>query len=162
MIIFTYYGGMEAVIWVEVVQLLIYIGGAIAAAVVILKIRLTAVCPRVCTSENNSINSDFRFRFRYHENFYVLGGTDRRLFSNDVHARHGSISCPTLSLHRQTEPRITRITFKRRGCFGTIYRVSVYRRFAFCFLPTVCNVPVMKRQQARFHLRAAIRFFPIL
>jgi len=36
MIIFTYYGGMEAVIWVEVVQLGIYIGGAIAAAIVIL------------------------------------------------------------------------------------------------------------------------------
>lgn len=36
MIIFTYYGGMEAVIWVEVVQLGIYIGGAIAAALVIL------------------------------------------------------------------------------------------------------------------------------
>ncbi len=35
MIIFTYFGGMEAVIWVEVVQLGIYIGGAIAAAVVI-------------------------------------------------------------------------------------------------------------------------------
>lgn len=36
MIIFTFYGGMEAVIWVEVVQLVIYIGGAIAAAWVIL------------------------------------------------------------------------------------------------------------------------------
>lgn len=36
MIVFTFYGGMEAVIWVEVVQLGIYIGGAIAAAVVIL------------------------------------------------------------------------------------------------------------------------------
>jgi solute:Na+ symporter, SSS family len=36
MIIFTFYGGMEAVIWVEVVQLLIYIGGAVAAAIVIL------------------------------------------------------------------------------------------------------------------------------
>jgi SSS family solute:Na+ symporter len=35
MIIFTYYGGMEAVIWVEVVQLGIYIGGAAAAAIVI-------------------------------------------------------------------------------------------------------------------------------
>lgn len=35
MIVFTYYGGMEAVIWVEVVQLGIYLGGAIAAAVVI-------------------------------------------------------------------------------------------------------------------------------
>ena len=35
MIIFTYFGGMEAVIWVEVVQLGIYIAGAIAAAVVL-------------------------------------------------------------------------------------------------------------------------------
>lgn len=35
MIVFTFYGGMEAVIWVEVVQLVIYIGGAIAAAVVL-------------------------------------------------------------------------------------------------------------------------------
>ncbi len=35
MIIFTFFGGMEAVIWVEVVQLGIYIGGAIAAAWVI-------------------------------------------------------------------------------------------------------------------------------
>jgi solute:Na+ symporter, SSS family len=36
MIIFTYFGGMEAVIWVEVVQLGIYITGAIAAAVVLI------------------------------------------------------------------------------------------------------------------------------
>jgi SSS family transporter len=36
MIIFTYYGGMEAVIWVEVVQLVIYVGGAVAAAVVLM------------------------------------------------------------------------------------------------------------------------------
>ena len=35
MIVFTYYGGMEAVIWVEVVQLGIYLAGAFAAAVVI-------------------------------------------------------------------------------------------------------------------------------
>jgi solute:Na+ symporter, SSS family len=36
MIVFTYYGGMEAVIWIEVVQLVIYIGGAVAAAVVLI------------------------------------------------------------------------------------------------------------------------------
>ncbi len=46
MIIFTYYGGMEAVIWVEVVQLGIYIGGAIAAAVVILN-QVEGGMPRV-------------------------------------------------------------------------------------------------------------------
>ena len=32
MIVFTFYGGIEAVIWIEVVQLVIYVGGAIAAA----------------------------------------------------------------------------------------------------------------------------------
>lgn len=36
MIVFTYFGGMEAVIWIEVVQLGIYITGAIAAAVVLI------------------------------------------------------------------------------------------------------------------------------
>jgi SSS family transporter len=35
MIIFTYFGGMEAVIWVEVVQLGIYIVGAVAAAIIL-------------------------------------------------------------------------------------------------------------------------------
>jgi solute:Na+ symporter, SSS family len=35
MLVFTYFGGMEAVIWVEVVQLGIYIAGAIAAMVVL-------------------------------------------------------------------------------------------------------------------------------
>jgi solute:Na+ symporter, SSS family len=35
MIIFTYFGGMEAVIWVEVIQLGIYIVGAIAAATIL-------------------------------------------------------------------------------------------------------------------------------
>ncbi len=36
MVIFTYFGGMEAVIWVEVIQLGIYIAGAVAAAVVLI------------------------------------------------------------------------------------------------------------------------------
>ncbi len=36
MIVFTFYGGIEAVIWIEVVQLVIYIGGAIAAAAVLI------------------------------------------------------------------------------------------------------------------------------
>src|SRR5687768_9826707 len=36
MIIFTFYGGIEAVIWIEVVQLVVYIGGAVAAAIVLI------------------------------------------------------------------------------------------------------------------------------
>ena len=37
MIIFTLIGGIEAIVWIEVVQLLIYIGGAIAAAVILIQ-----------------------------------------------------------------------------------------------------------------------------
>src|ERR1700750_2748984 len=40
MIVFTYYGGMEAVIWVEVVQLGIYLAGALAAALLIRNLTL--------------------------------------------------------------------------------------------------------------------------
>ncbi|MGH9915580.1 MAG: sodium:solute symporter family transporter, partial [Pyrinomonadaceae bacterium] len=36
MILFTYFGGMEAVIWIEVIQLGIYIFGALAAAIVLI------------------------------------------------------------------------------------------------------------------------------
>ncbi|HEX2831408.1 MAG TPA: sodium:solute symporter [Thermoanaerobaculia bacterium] len=36
MIVFTLIGGIEAIVWIEVVQLVIYIGGAIAAAVVLI------------------------------------------------------------------------------------------------------------------------------
>ena len=35
MVVFTYYGGIEAVIWVEVVQLGIYLAGALAAALIL-------------------------------------------------------------------------------------------------------------------------------
>lgn len=37
MIVFTFLGGIEAVVWIEVVQLAIYIGGAIAAAWVLIE-----------------------------------------------------------------------------------------------------------------------------
>lgn len=36
MIVFTLVGGIEAVVWIEVVQLAIYVGGAVAAAVVLI------------------------------------------------------------------------------------------------------------------------------
>ncbi|HEX6085013.1 MAG TPA: hypothetical protein VF266_10845, partial [Thermoanaerobaculia bacterium] len=36
MTLFTLFGGIEAIVWIEVVQLAIYVGGAIAAALVLL------------------------------------------------------------------------------------------------------------------------------
>lgn len=37
MIVFTLIGGIEAIVWIEVVQLAIYVGGAVAAAVVLMQ-----------------------------------------------------------------------------------------------------------------------------
>jgi SSS family transporter len=37
MILFTLFGGIEAVVWIEVVQLAIYVGGAIAVAVILIR-----------------------------------------------------------------------------------------------------------------------------
>jgi len=78
MIIFTYFGGMEAVIWVEVVQLGIYIAGAIAAAVV-----LTNSIPGGLSTANSLANQfgkysvfDFAFDFSKTYTFWsgLIGG----------------------------------------------------------------------------------------
>jgi Na+/proline symporter len=121
MIIFTYYGGMEAVIWIEVVQLGIYVFGAIAAAVVLSNsidggfaramelgaqygkfsfvdwgFRPTAhTFTSVFTFETFQITLPFDFTKTY----TLLGGRARRLFPDDEHARHGSISSAALPLH---------------------------------------------------------------
>jgi SSS family transporter len=78
MIVFTYYGGMEAVIWVEVVQLAIYIGGAIAAAFVILN-QIDGGMPRVMEigAEFNKFKVfDFNFDFTKTYTFWsgLIGG----------------------------------------------------------------------------------------
>ncbi|MGI8639274.1 MAG: sodium:solute symporter [Pyrinomonadaceae bacterium] len=82
MIIFTYYGGMEAVIWVEVVQLGIYIGGAIAAAVVILN-QIDGGMPRVLEIGQLYDKFDlFDFAFRSTEHYLALPFTDYKYTFN--------------------------------------------------------------------------------
>lgn len=78
MIIFTFYGGMEAVIWVEVVQLAIYIGGALAAAWVIVG-QIDGGMARVIQvgSEFNKFNFlDFSLNFTKTYTFWggLIGG----------------------------------------------------------------------------------------
>ncbi len=122
MIIFTYFGGMEAVIWVEVVQLGIYIAGAAMAGVVFINAINGGWGQALALGEQyhkfNFIDFGFRqtayafhgalyrsqFQFhsadRFDENLHALGGAARRLFPDDEHARHGPVSRAALSLHR--------------------------------------------------------------
>ncbi|NJM54158.1 MAG: hypothetical protein HC846_12720 [Blastocatellia bacterium] len=100
MIIFTFYGGMEAVIWVEVVQLGIYIGGAIAAAVVILN-QIDGGITRVLEVGNQFNKFQFLdFSLNFTKTYTFWGGLIGGCFLTMSTARDGSISRPTLSLHR--------------------------------------------------------------
>ena len=78
MLVFTYFGGMEAVIWVEVVQLGIYIAGALAAAIVL----ISAISGGLATANNLALQYgkyslfDFSLDFTKTYTFWsgLLGG----------------------------------------------------------------------------------------
>ncbi len=74
MIIFTYFGGMEAVIWVEVIQLGIYIVGAIAAAVILVNSIDGGLSAAVATAGQYGKFSLFDFSFDYTKTFTFWAG----------------------------------------------------------------------------------------
>ena len=74
MIIFTYFGGMEAVIWVEVVQLGIYIAGAIAAAVVLVMSIDGGLTTANTLAREFGKYSTFDFSFDYTKTFTFWSG----------------------------------------------------------------------------------------
>jgi solute:Na+ symporter, SSS family len=74
MIVFTFYGGMEAVIWVEVVQLVIYIVGAIAAAVVLVQNIDGGLAGAVAVGEQFDKFDVFDFSFDLAKTYTFWGG----------------------------------------------------------------------------------------
>jgi solute:Na+ symporter, SSS family len=74
MIVFTYFGGMEAVIWVEVVQLGIYIAGAIAAAVILTSSIDGGLTAALTTASQHHKFSLFDFSFDFTKTFTFWAG----------------------------------------------------------------------------------------
>lgn len=74
MIVFTYFGGMEAVIWVEVVQLGIYIAGAIAAAVILTNSIDGGFTAAMANASQFSKFSLFDFSFDFTKTFTFWAG----------------------------------------------------------------------------------------
>ena len=74
MIVFTYFGGMEAVIWVEVIQLGIYIVGAIAAAVILTNSIVGGWPAAVATASQYNKFSLFDFSFDVTKTFTFWAG----------------------------------------------------------------------------------------
>jgi len=74
MIIFTYFGGMEAVIWVEVIQLGIYLLGAIAAAIILVTAIDGGVSAAIQTARQYGKFSLFDFSFDFTKTFTFWAG----------------------------------------------------------------------------------------
>ena len=74
MIIFTYFGGMEAVIWVEVIQLGIYIAGALAAAVILTNSIEGGLSAAMATASQFNKFSLFDFSFDVTKTFTFWAG----------------------------------------------------------------------------------------
>jgi len=74
MIVFTYFGGMEAVIWVEVIQLGIYIVGAIAAAVILIGSIDGGVSAAIATASQYNKFSLFDFTLDFTKTFTFWAG----------------------------------------------------------------------------------------
>jgi SSS family transporter len=74
MIFFTFYGGIEAVIWIEVVQFVIYIGGAVAAAVVLINNIDGGLSHAVATGQQFGKFQLFDFNLDFAKTFTFWGG----------------------------------------------------------------------------------------
>ena len=74
MIVFTYFGGMEAVIWVEVIQLGIYIVGAIAAAVILIGSIDGGMSAAIATASQYDKFSLFDFTLDFTKTFTFWAG----------------------------------------------------------------------------------------
>src|SRR5215510_1722026 len=74
MIIFTYFGGMEAVIWVEVVQLGIYIAGALAAGIILASVIDGGLGQAIASARQFGKFSVFDFSFDATKTFTFWSG----------------------------------------------------------------------------------------
>ena len=74
MIVFTYFGGIEAVIWIEVIQLGIYIAGAIAAAIVLINSTAGGLSTVMAVGSEYDKFSLFDFSFNLTKDFTFWAG----------------------------------------------------------------------------------------
>ena len=89
-LIYTFEGGIAAVIWTDLIQLIIYIGGSLVAAYMLWSLipggwtEIAAQARRMPPENCRFFHSAPNFEFA----LYFLGGTFRRNIFNDGFARH--------------------------------------------------------------------------
>jgi hypothetical protein len=169
MLIFTYYGGMEAVIWVEVIQLGIYIAGAVAAALVLLSHINGGFEGAVAAGRQFAKFDLIDFGFRstpysfalpftssalhfnlpidFTKTYTFWAGPYRRMFSDDEHARYRPVSRAKVPLHRSSAARGHGLAFEWGGCVRAVRRIPIHWRSAVRLLSAIRRSRLCERNR---------------
>ena len=87
-LIYTFEGGMAAVIWTDVVQLAIYVGGTIVGFITLLHL-VPGGWPAIHAIASGAGKLQvFDFSLNFLQDLHILGRTDRRHVPEHRHARH--------------------------------------------------------------------------
>ena len=101
MIVYTFLGGMTALIWTDVVQLAIYLIGALASAFILWKQIPGRLGRDLASGHGRAQAARVRFRARPDARLHLLVRRHRRRVPHHRHAWHRPVHGPALSVQRQ-------------------------------------------------------------
>ena len=134
-LIYTFEGGLAAVIWTDVVQTVIYVGGTLVGLVTIAHL-VPGGWPAIhAAAASRRQTAGLRFPHQRFDSLYILGGADRRNIFHGCQSRNRSADRPTLTGGARTEAVGDRSDFKRRSRSLPVRSVSDRGSHALGLLP---------------------------
>ena len=133
-LLYTFEGGMKAVIWTDVAQLFIYLAGSAVTLFVLLH-RIPGGWTEVAqvAAPHGHKLQVFDFSFHLATQIHVLVRPDRRRISHHGQPRHRPDHRAAAAGRTKSTRQPPRASRQRRHRAGAIFRFPVDRRFAFRF-----------------------------
>ena len=135
MIVYTTRGGVSAVIWTDVVQMFIYVAGALVVFVALLQQIDGGWSAVVAAGDAAGKFRVFDFTPRPHARLHVLVGPARRRRADAGHARHRSVPGAAAALRAIGAQRRVGADPERRHRLRAVRAVPRHRRDALRLLP---------------------------
>ena len=133
MIVYTVRGGVSAVIWTDVVQMFIYVGGALLVFFGLLQ-QIPGGWSEVTRIGCRSLHA-LRSQHRSNAGLHVLGGAARRRCADARHARHRSVPGAAAALGAIGAGSVNRTGAERLHRLRAVHAVPADRRDALHVLP---------------------------
>ncbi len=114
-LIYTFEGGLAAVIWTDVVQTVIYVGGTLVGLWTILHLVPGGWSAIHAAAAECGQTAGIRLHAKLLDSLYLLGGRDRRRVSNHSQPRHRPTHRAAVAGGEKPKAICDRAAFERRG-----------------------------------------------